>query len=139
MANHWMVELPFKARLSPKSTTYHTTGNLLNGQYTEAKVISGLNETIQRKLVGKEAEDIKDRCVCRGKVVVVMEWWVYCHITRQAASFIKTLRRSRTRVVILFWVFNSKLSLIVYPVFGNAKNQFCFLLILKYKVWLHTT
>ena len=69
-----MAELPLKARLSPKPTTYHhTTGNLLNGQYTETKVIPGLNEIIQRKLVGKEAEDIKDRCVCRGKVVVVME------------------------------------------------------------------
>ena len=62
MANHWMVEFPFKARLSSKPTSYHhTTWNLLNGQYTEAKVIPGLKETIQRKLVGKEAEGRKNK------------------------------------------------------------------------------
>lgn len=87
MANHWMVEFPFKARLSSKPTSYHhTTWNLLNGQYTEAKVIPGLKETIQRKLVGKEAEGRKDRYVCRGQVAVVMGWWVYCHKTESVPS-----------------------------------------------------
>ena len=50
--------------LQSPSLDHHTIWSLLNGQYTEAKVVPGLNETVQRKFVGKETEDRRDVRVC---------------------------------------------------------------------------